>query len=142
MSNDTLRNTFINFLVIGLFMVLTITIVYQMGINYNVNEVKLNQATAGSFDMDEYRAELNISDLATENYRERYESGEIVDVDNPTGIFSIGGDMVNLITTPYKILMEIGINILHFPKILVITILSILNISLIFGLVSLIRKGD
>ena len=142
MANDNFRNTVISFLLLGVFMVLTVGIVYQMGINYGVSSGKMNEATAGAFDITDYEAELLNADTSASQFRERFESGEVDDVDDPSGIFSVAGDIIGVITTPYNLLAGIGTNILHIPVVLVHVILAILNITLLAGLWSLLRKGD
>ena len=142
MANDSFRNTMISFLLLGLFMVLIVTIVYQMGTNYDVSSEKMAIATQGALDMDEYEAELNQSDSDASQFRERFESGEVDDVDDPSGIFSVAGDIIGIVTTPYLILARIGANILHIPVIVMHVILAIINITLLAGLWSLLRKGD
>jgi hypothetical protein len=142
MASDSFKNTVISFLLLGVFMVLTVSIVYQMGINYSVSSEKMNEATAGAFNMDDYEAELLDADTDASNFRERFESGNVDDVDDPSGIFSVAGDVIGVITTPYNLLAGIGTNILHIPVVLVHVILAILNITLLAGIWSLLRKGD
>ena len=141
-ASDSFKHTVISFLLLGVFMVLTVGIVYQIGINYSVSSEKMNEATAGAFDMDDYETELLNSDEDASAFRERFESGEVDDVDDPSGIFSVAGDIIGVITTPYNILAGIGTNILKVPAVLVHVILAILNITLLAGLWSLLRKGD
>jgi len=142
MASDNFKNTIISFLLLGVFMVLTVGIVYQIGINYEVSPEKMDEATAGAFDMDEYEVELLDADEDASAFRERFESGDVDDVDDPSGIFSVAGDVIGVITTPYNLLAGIGINILHIPVVLVHVILAILNITLLAGIWSLLRKGD
>ena len=123
-------------------MVLTVTIVYQIGLNYEVSEEKMAQATQGSFDMDDYQKELEASQETSSNFRERFESGSIEDVDDPSGLFTILGDLVSMITTPFKLLFQILTNIFHAPALLSTTIITIVTISIIFGVWAVIRKGS
>jgi len=129
-------------MILGVFMVLTVTIVYQMGLNYDVSSDRLDPVTTGALDKDAYEVELGEVDEDASQYRERFESGDVDDVDDPSGIFTILGDLVGIITTPFKILSEIGTNVLHFPTILVNVLLAIINIAIIFGIWSVIRKGS
>jgi len=113
-----------------------------MGVNYDVSPEKMDEATQGAFDMDDYEVELNNSDEQASNFRERFESGDVDDVDDPSGIFSVAGDVIGIVTTPFNILAGIGSNIFHIPEIFIKVILAIINISLLAGLWALIRKGD
>lgn len=139
---DSFKNTIISFLLLGVFMVLIVTIVYQMGVNYDVTPSKMDEATQGAFDIDDYEEELLDADEDASTFRERFESGEVDDVDDPSGIFSVAGDIIGVVTTPYNLLAKIGTNVLHIPVILVHVILAILNIVLLAGIWSLLRKGD
>jgi len=142
MADNQHQNLIISALLLGLFMVLTVTIVYQMGINYDVSSSKMDEATAGAFDKEEYEAELLLNDENADTYRERFESGKVDDVDDVTGIFTILGDLVSMVTTPFKMLFEVGTTVLHIPTILVTTIMTIIIISIIFGIWSVLRKGS
>jgi len=142
LANDSFKNTMVSFLLLGVFMVLIVSIVFQLGTNYFVSSEKMSEATQGALNMDDYEAELLQSDVEASNFRERFESGEVDDVDDPSGIFTVAGDVIGIVTTPYNILAKIGTNVLHVPVILVHVILAIINITLLAGLWSLLRKGD
>jgi len=142
MASDKFINTMISFLLLGLFMVLTVTIVYQFGVNYDVDAVKMEQATQGALDIDDYETELNQSDVDASQFRERFESGDVDDVDDPSGIFSVAGDIIGVATSPFRILAKVGSNLLHIPELVMHVILAIINITLLAGLWSLLRKGD
>jgi len=113
-----------------------------MGTNYEVSPEKMDEATQGALDMDDYNESLLSVDEDASQFRERFESGEVDDVDDPSGIFSVAGDIIGVVTTPYNLLAKIGTNLLHIPVVLVHVILAILNITLLAGLWSLLRKGD
>ena len=142
MASDSFKNTMISFLLLGVFMVLIVSIVTQMGTNYEVSPEKMDEATQGALDMDDYNESLLSVDEDASQFRERFESGEVDDVDDPSGIFSVAGDIIGVVTTPYNLLAKIGTNLLHIPVVLVHVILAILNITLLAGLWSLLRKGD
>ncbi len=141
MANEH-RNLVISSLLLGLFMVLTITIVYQMGVNHEVSPEKMDQATQGVFDMDDYEAEIEESQETSSNFRERFEGGDIDDVDDPAGLFTILGDLVSMITTPFKLMFQILTTVLHVPSIVSTTLVSIVTILIIFSVWAVIRKGD
>lgn len=142
MGDNEFKSVVVSFLLLGVFIVLLVTIVYQMGTNYNVDSVKMEQVTGGAFDIEDYEEELGGVDDDASNYRLRFESGEVDDVDDPSGIFSVAGDIIGVATTPYNIMAQIGTNILHVPVVLVHVILAILNITLLAGIWALVRKGS
>lgn len=142
MAQDSFRNITIGFMLFGLFTVLIITAIYGMGLNYGVSSEKMQEATGGALDIDEYEQELLISDTTTENFRERFESGDVDDIDDASGVFAVAGDIVGVITTPFNLLAKVGKNLLGIPEVVTHTLLGILNIILILALWSLLRKGD
>jgi len=142
MAEESFRNIMISFLMLGLFIVLIVTIVFEMGINYDVSSDRLDPVTTGAFDKTEYEVELNKSDVESSQFRERFESGDVDDVDDPSGIFSVTGDIIGIVTTPYNILANIGSNILNIPVIVFHVLLAIINIVLLTGLWSLLRRGN
>ena len=142
MGSDTFRNITIGFLLFGLFTVLIINGIYNMGVNYGVSSERMEEATGGALNIDEYEAELLVSDIATENFRERFESGDVDDVDDASGVFAVAGDIIGIVTTPFNLLAKAGKNLLGIPEVVTHTILAIINLVLILGIWSLLRKGD
>ena len=139
---DTFRNTTIGFILFGLFTVLLITAIYGMGINYGISSEKMDEATGGALDIDDYEQELLESDTTTENFRSRFESGDVDDVDDPSGVFSVAGDIIGVIATPFNVLAKVGKNLLGVPEVVTHTLLAIINIILILGIWRLLRAGD
>lgn len=142
MASDTFRHLAIGFMLFGLFSVLVVTFIYQIGINYEISSEKMSQATSGALDVDAYEQELLTSDTNAENLRERFESGDVDDVDDASGVFQVAGDIVGFITTPFNLLAKVGKNILGVPEFVTRGILAILNLTIVLALWSLLRKGD
>jgi hypothetical protein len=76
------------------------------------------------------------------SYRSRFESGDVDDIDDASGIFSIATDMINMITSPFKLLSQILQNLLHVPALVINVVLGLLSISLILAIWSVLRKGS
>lgn len=142
MASDSFKSMAIGFLLFGLFSVLIITVIYGMGSNYGVSNQKMQETTAGALSIDDYEDELMNSDVDTGNFRERFESGDVDDVDDASGVFQVGGDIIGVITTPFNVLAKVGTNIIHIPEVAIHVILAIINLTLILGIWSLLRKGD
>ena len=142
MASDTFRNMTIGFLLFGLFSVLIITGIYEMSYNYGVSDEKIQEATAGALNIEGQEDELLDSDTTAENFRARFESGDVDDVDDASGVFQVAGDIVGVITTPFNLLAKVGKNLLGFPEVATHTLLAILNLTLILAMWSLLRKGD
>ena len=141
MANEY-RNLIIGFMLFGLFSVLLVSAIYDMGINYDVSSEKMQEATGGALDIDDYEAELLTSEEDTQNLRERFESGEVDDVDDASGVFQVAGDFIGVVTTPFNLLATVGHNLLGIPPIVTHVILSIINIIIFAGLWSLLRSGS
>jgi len=142
MAQDSFRNITIGFMLFGLIAVLIINGIYQMGVNYGVSSEKMQEATGGALDIDEYEAELLVVDTTTENFRGRFESGDVDDIDDASGIFAVSGDIVGVIATPFNLIATVGENLLGVPPVVTHTILGILNLALILAIWSVLRKGD
>ena len=123
-------------------MTLLATIVLQVGERYSVEETKMDEATQGALDLSDYESELDTVDSDASAFREAFEGGEVDDVDDPSGIFSVAGDIIGVITTPFNILAKVSSNIFHIPTFVVKVVLAILNIMLLAGIWALIRRGD
>ena len=142
MATDTFKNLAIGFLLFGLFSVLVVTAIYEIGFNYGVSDERMQEATAGALNIDEQEGELLVSDTTTENFRQRFESGDVDDVDDASGVFQVAGDIIGVITTPFNLLAKVGKNLLGIPEVVTHTLLAILNLTLILGIWSLLWKGD
>lgn len=142
MASDSFKGIVIGFLLFGLIAVLLVTAIYEMGSNYGVSDERMQEATAGALNLDVYKVELNSSDETTANFRQRFESGDVDDVDDASGVFAVSGDMVGVVTTPFNIIARVGKNLLGIPEIVTKTFLAILNLTLILGIWSVLRKGD
>lgn len=142
MADNEYRGLLFSALILGAFIILIVTIVSQMGDNYGVSQSKLNEGSLGAFNKETLEAELGEADDEASQFRERFESGKVDDVDDPSGIFSVLGDIVSMITTPFKVLFNIGTNVLHIPSILMTTFMAIVSLSIIFGIWAVLRKGS
>lgn len=142
MAQDTFRNLAIGFMLFGLITVLLINGISQMGVNYEVPPEKMQEVTSGALDIEDYEQELLESDTTTQNFRERFESGDVDDIDDPSGLFAVTGDIIGVITTPFNVVATVGKNLLGIPEIVTKTLLGVLNLILISALWSLLRKGD
>ena len=114
--------------------------IQQMGENYGKDTREIG---GGSLNDSEFQASIDDVEDKAENYRARFdESGNVDDVDDVTGIFSIVTDMVSLITAPFGLLATVFTDILGVPSLVTSIILGILGISLILGIWRLLRAGD
>ena len=139
MATDTFKTTLTGLILFVLFTSLILTVSIDFGNEYNKSAEEIG---GGSFNLSVFQTTADTVEGNATNYRTRFESGEVGDIDNVKGFFSIITDMINLITAPFKLLSQVLSNVLNIPSIAINIILGILSISLIFAIWSLIKKGD
>ena len=110
----------------------------EMGINYGKSSSEIGE---GSLDDTAFQSSIDEVSSSAENYRARFESGKIDNIDDATGIFSIASDMISMITAPFRLLSSVMQNILGFPLIAINIILGLLSIALILSIWGLMRIG-
>jgi len=96
----------------------------------------------GSLDISSFQTSAESVNSSAQGYRSRFDDGKVDDIDDASGLFSIGTDMVNMITTPFSLLSSILTNILKVPSLIVTIMLGLLSLSLIFGIWRLLRAGS
>lgn len=142
MGNNMFMNLVVGALLLGLVAVFTVSVVYEMGTNYGVSDARMEATTQGALTTDNVESNLTLSQSDTENLRTRFEGGEVDDVDDASGVFSVLTDTVSLIVTPFTVIASIGENIFGFPAILTYIIFAIVNLALILGIWRVLRVGD
>ena len=139
-ASDSFKHTLTALILFSLFAFLMVFAIQQMGENYGKDTREIG---GGSLNDSEFQASIDDVEDKAENYRARFdESGNVDDVDDVTGIFSIVTDMVSLITAPFGLLATVFTDILGVPSLVTSIILGILGISLILGIWRLLRAGD
>jgi len=139
-ASDSFKHTLTALILFSLFAFLMVFAIQQMGENYGKDTREIG---GGSLNDSEFQASIDDVEDKAENYRARFdESGNVDDVDDVTGIFSIVTDMVSLITAPFGLLATVFTDILGVPLLVTSIILGILGISLILGIWRLLRAGD
>ena len=101
-----------------------------------------NEIGEGSLNIVNFEEEAQDIERSAQSYRTRFESGKVDDIDDASGIFSIATDLINMITTPFKLLSQILTNILGVPSLIINIILGLLAIALILGIWRLLRAGS
>ena len=142
MVQDGFRNIIVSLMLIGLFAVLITTAIQGMGVNYGVSSERMGEATGGALNTSDYSEELETVDTTTSNFRARFEGGDVDDVDDASGLFSVIGDIVGVITTPITLLAQVGENLLGFPTILTHAISGIIGLLILLGMWRVLRAGD
>jgi len=139
MASDTFKTLLFGLILFVGFTYLLITVAVDFGAEYGVNSSSIGD---GALDGTAYETTVqNVSNTA-EGYRTSFESGDVDDVDDPSGIFSIATNMISLIVTPFTLLSQVLTNILHIPTFIINIVLGLLSIALIFGIWRVLRTGD
>lgn len=139
---DTFKYLLTGFSLLALFMFLILTFVVQISYDNNVSTQELQE---GAFSLSPYESYLDDIDSQAENFRERFEKGNIFSVIAGVivdGIFGVAKDMIIIIMTPFTLLVQVFNNVLGIPVIVNSVLLGILIFTIIFGIWRLVRIGD
>ena len=139
MASDTFKTILTGLILFVLFSSLILTVAIDFGNEYNKSSEEIG---GGSFNLSVFQDSADSIEGSSTTYRDRFESGDISDIDNVKGFFSIATDMIKMITTPFKLLSQVLSNVLNIPPIAINIILGLLSISLILAIWSLMKKGD
>ena len=141
MATDTFKRMVTTFLLISLAIYLALGFIGNMVVNYNVNDTFIQER----FHYDDIYSTLNSSQETAENWRESFEKQNIFSVVAGivvTGIFQITKQMVTFILIPFDVLALIFVDVLGIPSIVFNVIIFLIIVSAIFGIWSLLKKGD
>lgn len=138
MASDTFKNTMIGLVLFVLFSSLILTAVISLGLEYGKSSSEIG---GGSLNLSSFDNSISSVNESAEGFRERFSEGNIENVDNPTGIFSILTDMISLIFSPFQ-LLGILLNSLGVPTIVTNVVLGLLVITLILAIWRILRQGD
>lgn len=139
MAEDSFKNTIIALVLFVTFTWLILSFAINMGGQYGKDSEEVG---GGSLNVSEFYGGAEDIESNTQNYRSRFEEGEVNDVDDASGVFSILTDMINLITTPFKLLSQILSNTLGVPSLVINVFLGLLSIGLILGIWRVLRMGS
>ena len=139
MASDGFKNILIGLVLFVGFAWLILTITIDFGSEYGRSSTEIGN---GSLDIIQFQSQAEEVESDAQSYRSRFESGEVDDVDDASGIFSVVTDMINMITTPFKLLSQILVNIFHVPSLIINIFLGLLAISLILAIWRVLKAGD
>ncbi len=139
MASDTFKSILVGLVLFVLFASLVLTVAIDFGAEYNKSASEIG---GGSLNLSVFETSASDVESSASAYRSRFESGDVDDIDDASGIFSVATDMINMITTPFRLLSQVLTNILGVPSLFVNVVLGLLSITLILALWSLLKKGD
>lgn len=139
MGSDSFKGVLFALVLFSLFSFLMVYSAVQMGENYGISSSEIGDGA-----LDDTTFETSIEDVSTkaENYRARFESGDVDDVDDASGIFGVATDMISMITTPFTLLGQVLDNILGVPALVTNIILGLIGITLLLSIWRLLKQGD
>ena len=139
MAEDQFKNTIIAMVLFVAFTILILTVAIDFGAEYGRDA---NEIGGGSLDIVDFQSTADDVEGNAQSYRSRFESGQVDNIDDASGIFSVATDMINMITAPFRLISQILINLLGIPRIMVNLILGLLSIGLILGIWRVLRTGS
>lgn len=146
MADKSFMGVVVSFTLFALFMAMVLSFSNGLGNNYGTD---IEEMSGGAYNLSDYYTSINDINIEAEGYRERFESGDIEDVDDATGIFSVVNDMKNMVSAPtrvvgssYSLLTQTLSNVLGIPDIAINVIMGfILSLAFIFLIWRLIKLG-
>ena len=139
MGEDSFKSTVIALVLFVAFAWLILTVTVDFGAEYGRDAQEIGD---GSLNIVDFQSTASGVEASAQSYRSRFESGEVDDIDDASGIFSIATDIVNMITSPFQLLSQILVNIFGIPSLIINVFLGLLAISLILAIWRLLRAGS
>ena len=139
MAQDGFKNILLSLVFFAIFGSMLLTFAVSFVAQHDAD---IEQIGGGSLNVTKFDASIDTLDESSEAYRERFESGDVDDVDDASGVFSIITDVVSLIVTPFTLLAEILENTLGVPSKYTNVLLGVLGILLILSIWRVLRSGD
>jgi len=138
MASDVAKTLIIGLSLFVLFASIILTVAIDFGAEYDHSASEIG---GGVLDLEKFNNSASSVESNASVYRASFESGDIPDVDTPTGIWATAKSLIFMITTPFTLLgsLMVGFGV---PEIFVSVILGVLGITLIFAIWSVLRKGD
>lgn len=139
MASDSFKTILFGLVIFVLFSSLILTVAIDFGAD---NGKSASEIGGGSLNLSLFEDSASSIEGDAQGYRSRFESGEVDDINDPSGLFSVVTDMISMITTPFSLLSQVLRNMLGIPSLVINVILGLLAIALILAIWSLLRKGD
>jgi len=139
---DSFKGMLFGFILVSLFGTLILVAIQEEGNLYGKDTTAI---TGGSLNLMGFNQTSQNIQSTSENLREKFEKQSVWSVVAGvvvSGIFDIAKTMTVMIITPFTLVSNILINVLHIPILVVNVILGLLILSIIFAVWSLIKIGN
>lgn len=139
MATDEFKGILFGLILFTLFSGLIITSAVKMGNNYGRSSDEIG---GGALNETVFEESIDTVASKSENYRQRFEGGQVEDVDDPSGLFAVLKDMVSLITTPFQLVSQVMENLLGVPPVVTSVLLGLLALAIILAIWQVLRTGN
>jgi len=139
MGDDGFKNTIVALTLFVAFSWLMISVAIDFGAEYGVDA---NEIGGGALKLDEFQASAGAVEGNASAFRTSFESGDVDDIDDASGMFGTAKKFITMITTPFTLLGSVLTNILGVPALIINVILGLLGIGLILGIWRVLRTGS
>jgi len=139
MAEDSFKTILFGLILFVGFSWLLLSVAVDFGSEYGRDS---NEIGNGSLSVVDFQSTAEEVEDSASGYRSRFESGKVDDIDDASGIFSVATDMINMITSPFKLLSQVLINIFHVPSLIINIILGLLSITFILAIWRVLRAGS
>lgn len=141
MATDTFKRLIVTFALIALIIFLAINFAGRMMNNYNIEDETIKERLR----YDSFEGILNDTNETASGWRRSFEEQSVFSVVAGivvTGIFTITKQMLEFVITPFQVLALIFVDVLQIPEIIFDVIIFLLIVTAIFGIWSVLKKGD
>lgn len=139
MAEDSFKTILFGLILFVGFSWLILSVAVDFGAEYGRDSQEIGD---GSLNIVDFQSTAEEVEGSASGYRSRFESGKVDDIDDASGIFSLATDMINMITSPFKLLSQVLVNIFHIPTLMINIILGLLAIGFILAIWRLLRAGS
>jgi len=139
MAEDGFKSLVIALVLFVAFSWLILSVAIDFGAEHGISADEIG---GGSLDVVAFQSSASGVEASAQSYRARFESGDVDDIDDASGIFSIATDIINMITTPFTLLSQILSNIFGIPTLIINVFLGLLAIALMFSIWRVLRAGS
>jgi len=139
MAEDGFKHAIVGLVLFVAFTWLILSVAVDFGSEYGRDSREIGD---GSLKIANFQDSAEDVERSAQSYRARFESGNVDDIDDASGMFSVATDIINMITTPFTLLSQILTNVFHIPALIINVFLGLLAIGLILSIWRLLRAGS
>lgn len=139
MAQDSFKGIVFGMILFATFATLFLGWAIDLGADYGKSS---DEISGGAFDTTAVDTMLGSINDNAQTEKTKFESGEMTNVDNAVGVFSVMNSISSFLFTPWTLLSGILTNVLHVPVLFVNVILSLIILTIVFGIWRLVRAGD